>query len=944
MRWVHKQRAWWCLAGISCAVSLWIGGHAFASANGSPVQLVPVTTEMVQPQLNPIRSTPLHPVHARLPSDRVVAPVGRLVGTAVFPTAVIAWKHFIAVLTNGPRPVQSVTLYRSETLRPVTALRVLGESAERISKKDKDAPNAHDKSPLIAALVHQSLYQGIARGPKDWLYVAGGVSDDVLALRLKQRRLTVARKYRLEWQRFPPDQYPYHYQGMHGSSSRRFYPDGICSGDKSKKWIYVTGLLSNSLARINVDTTQVRYVNAGPEPFECVLTDHGERVVVSDWGGAGVTVINAVRWKKVASIPLAAPEGPSFSKAGPHPTAMVSVPGTPYVWVALTNADEVVELDAMNMHIRARVSIRPYAGAAPGSQPDGLALNNDRLYVAAAGDNMVVVVSASRDKVLGFIPTGWYPTSLAATAHALYVVAGKGLGVGANTDRAWVPAMMNGLLQSIDISRARNPTAALTHLALASLRMDRVQRSRRKKENQFATSWLRKHIHHIVFILRENKTFDEDFGAYRKAGIWADPHLDLYDKRELPNLYALASRGALFVNFYANGEVTAAAHQWTTGAEESDYVQRTWPMYYSGRGMVSNPGWTDPLFRPGIGPRGRPKGNDPFAVYQNLKHLGEWSNPWISYPTRLYLFNDLLAHHVSFEDFGEFVSRSKVGSIATAMHAHLAVKYAGWDRMILDTDRAAVADHWIVAHKASLPAFTYIWLPDDHTAGSNPCYYSPDYYVANNDRATGEVISTLSRLPSWKHTLVFITEDDTQSGADHVNGLRTFLVMVGPWVRRGALVKRHYSQVDVVRTIEATFGLPALSQWDANAKVISGPWRDRPILTKFRSKPMRIRSTLNPGVCRNTWLRLRGAAGATGHRLTIKWLRSHQRTAPAYPPKLGEAYSPTTLLHVSGPEQMEQEWLSTKGKKAYARVERYLADWARRHDAPVSRYQANDSD
>jgi len=466
-----------------------------------------------------------------------------------------------------------------------------------------------------------------------------------------------------------------------------------------------------------------------------------------------------------------------------------------------------------------------------------------------------------------------------------------------------------------------------------------------------ATQFLRKHIHYVVFILRENKTFDEDLGDYKAAGAWADPQLDLYGPKELPNLYNLAHHNTLFVNFMADGEVTAQGHQWTTAASDSDFVQRTWPEYYSGRGLVPNPGWTQSLIPGGAtGTGGVPLGVDnPYAIYENLSVLGKWSNPWISYPQRLFLFNDLLNHKVSFEDFGEFVSRSQAGNISNAMKKHLATGFPGWDRMILDTYREKMAVNWLKAHPGvKFPHFIYIWLPDDHTAGRSSCYYTPNYYVANNDYATAKFIHFLSTTPEWKHMVVFLTEDDAQSGADHINAHRTFALAMGPWVKKGHLETNLYSQVNILKTTEAVFGLPSMSQWDQNASVFSGIWTDHPDFAQTKVLPIQVPVVVNAGKC-DKYTLMRREAGASGHYLhpnskCYAWFKAHQTEngAGLPPPSKNDAYTPTTLLKVPGPEQMKQEWIAAKGVKAWHKEMAYLKAYAKKQHASMAAYQAGE--
>ncbi|RZD14171.1 MAG: hypothetical protein EVJ47_08035 [Candidatus Acidulodesulfobacterium ferriphilum] len=353
-------------------------------------------------------------------------------------------------------------------------------------------------------------------------------------------------------------------------------------------------------------------------------------------------------------------------------------------------------------------------------------------------------------------------------------------------------------------------------------------------------------------------------------------------------------------------------------------------------------------------------------IYDSLKALKHWSNPWIAYPQNLYIFNDMLKHNVSFEDFGEFVSRNRIGDISAAMKKHIDLKSYGWDRFILDTARAKVFLNFAKKRikEGKFPQFVYIWLPDDHTAGQKPCYYTPDYYVANNDYATGEIINYLSRSPVWKNTLVFITEDDAQSGADHINAHRTFALMIGPYVKKGAIIARRYSQINILRTIETIFKLPPMSQWDANAAVIRNGFTDKPDMTPYNIMPMRVKPALNPGICRNRVDKIRRKIGKKGEweiplktgsktsngvknvvrRTGVKDGLQPKSSSNAdaningnagIPIPKNEQYIPVSLFKVPGPEQFKQEWVASKGLKSYKKVMRYIKDMAKKRHSPV---------
>ena len=912
---------------------------------------------------------------ATLPTGRKISPVGTINGTPNFPTMIAAQGPDIAVLANGATPFQTITLYNGQSLSRLARLAAFPQAAPRKPRvratpggsgialnprhtgaagvvyipKDPAAIKIVDAKATLAAesnphpvqstlFSHSDLFQGLAAGPGGIFYATGGASDSVLAMRMADGHLQVVRQYTLQWQPFPKDQYPYQYQGDH-QKKYLFYPDSVVAGP-SDHHLYVTGMLSNSLARINLATGKTDYVNAGPYPFAVILTDQGKRLVVSDWGGNGVTIVNRASFHVIGHIATGPAEGPATAAAGVHPTALAAVPDSPDVFVADANVDKVVEVNTETLRPVQVINDSPYADAPPGSYPDGLAVADGKFFVANAGNNDVAVYDVHTGKRLGLIPTAWYPTAVTIADGALYVTCAKGLGSGPNPQWQYIGNMMHGVLQKVNLSEIPTHLAQWTQESLHNDGFTPAQRTARHTQDVQTTAFLKKHIRYVVFILRENKTFDEDLGGYKAAGKWADPHFDLYSQKELPNLYNLARHYALFVNFMADGEVTAQGHQWVDGASDSDVLQRLWPEYYSNRGLRWNAIPND-ASASSLQPNA-PGAHNPYHYYEKL---GDFTNPWISYPERLYLFNDLLQHHVSFEDFGEDITRVRDGVIRSALKSHVAKSYPSWDRMILDTHRARLAIDWLKRHPGvKFPHFVYIWLPDDHTAGLAPCYYTPNYFVANNDYATAKFIHYLSTTPEWKHMVVFLTEDDAQSGADHINAHRTFALAMSPWIKKGVLETHLYSQVNIVKTIEATLGLPPMSQWDQNAAVLSGIWTGHPDFAPTPSvSPIRVPVAFNPGKCSDRLL-LRREAGAAGHILTPAWLKVH--TGPhgrhLAPVSTANAYTPTSLLKVSGPEQLKQEWIASKGVKSYDRFMAYLHHYAQIHGATIASYEANE--
>jgi YVTN family beta-propeller protein len=898
-------------------------------ANAGPVQKPNATPN--HPGLAPAAPVLITPQNQAayshiLPTGRLVAPVGLITGTPNFPTGIAVASNLVAVLSNGATAAQTITFYDLKTL-----VRVGQVSGVRpgVNKMPADAG---------AVVKGQNFFQGLIAA-HGIFYAAGGASNDVLAISLANGTPTVIHRYTLTAQPFPHSQYPYVYQGMRSKKPRHFYPAALAA---QGHYLYVAGLLANNVARINLTKGTTRYLNVGPYPNALALADHGHVLAVSLWGANAVTLIDTAHFSHLGRVQI----GPTLTaqsiEAGLHPIALAARQSTPHLYVALANADAVVEINTATRQVMRRIDLRPYAGAAVGTEPDGLALTGTRLFVANAGNDDVATLDTKTGAVRGLTPTGWYPTALAATPHALLVLSGKGVGAGPNLHGQWVGTMIHGLLERIPRDRSLSTRNAETIAALTNNGFAPAQRARLAARNAALAKSLRGKIRTVVLILRENKTFDEEFGKYPGLGHWADPKLDLYGAAQLPNLYAMAHDGALFTDFDADGEVTAQGHQWTTAAADSDFVQRSWGQYYSNRGLQGNPGWTQPLLAAAT----NHDNDNPYSDVTDLSKLKRpATNPWISYPNGRFLFDDLARHHIAFENFGEFIARDRAGAVRPDIHAASELRYPEWDRMILDTTRAGIAVRWIKAHQNDLPHFIYVYLPDDHTAGRNPCYYTPDYFVANNDHATGEILASLSHTKAWAHMAVFVTEDDAQSGADHIDAHRTFLTAYGPWIKRGALITKPYSQVDVMRTIEAITRVPPMSQWDQNAKIISGIWSARPDLAPFITQPYRTAMAINPGQCALTRT-LRRKAGAVGKLLTPDFaaaMAKHAMIRNGASNPDAQLYTPTTLLKVSGPEQMRQEWIASKGAASYRRVMAYLAHHAAARRAPLSAFQGQDN-
>ncbi|RZD17276.1 MAG: hypothetical protein EVJ46_03340 [Candidatus Acididesulfobacter guangdongensis] len=250
-----------------------------------------------------------------LPTGRFISPVGKITATQNFPTNVKVYKNYIIIVSNPSKKIQKLTLYNRKNLKPIAILEAFegrnnveynGPIIEFAQPSDlKKYPEYNTSSELFSSnitipyskipttvITHQSFFQGLTVSKNGTMYAAGGVTGNVLAVKYIKGRLKALKSYHLKWQSFPKNQYPYQYQGHQNIRPYLFYPDYVTLS-KNQKSIYATGLLSNSIAKINLKTGVVKYANAGPYPFAVSLADNGKRIIVSDWGGDDVRVFTS---------------------------------------------------------------------------------------------------------------------------------------------------------------------------------------------------------------------------------------------------------------------------------------------------------------------------------------------------------------------------------------------------------------------------------------------------------------------------------------------------------------------------------------------------------------------------------------------------------------------------------------------------------------------------
>jgi DNA-binding beta-propeller fold protein YncE len=578
------------------------------------------------------------------------------------------------------------------------------------------------------------------------------------------------------------------------------------------------------------------------------------------------------------------------SVGGSSPGAVVA--GRERVFVSNATQDSITIVNARSNQLEKTILLEPAAAVKGlrGVLPFGMALSPDekRLYVACSGINAVAVLDARKGQVLGYFPTAWFPARLAVSPNGktLYLANAKGFGAGPNggpnfqegPEGDYIGDITHGFVSIVSIPEGRVLKQMIARVLQNNGFLSATQTAPRRAEfpvplpEQPSTK-----IHHVVFIVRENRTFDEVFGDLRIAGAtvqgepsiarWGENALvkekgetaEVEGARVTPNAHALARRFAISDNFYVDSDVSVDGHHWLVGNYPNEVVESAWPAAYGGKlDFVPDSDVPGRLgFRPG--------------------------NPWPeSYLEAGSLWEHLARHHISFRNYGEGVevpgSKDGPGLLPTGLRYAVNIpmpevlfentsrSYATFNTNIPDQYRFGQFQREFELRYASgkepLPQFLYIWLPNDHTAKPRPedGYYYRASYVADNDLALGKLVALFSHSPFWKDMAIFVTEDDAQDGRDHVDAHRSLLLVISPYARRG-VSHVHNSTAGILKTFDLVFGLPYLNQYDATDTDLSDMFAGAPDFTPFEALPSDTR-IFDPAKIREPGLEMQARPGA----------------------------------------------------------------------------------
>jgi DNA-binding beta-propeller fold protein YncE len=659
----------------------------------------------------------------------------------------------------------------------------------------------------------------------------------------------------------------------------------------------------------------------GTFPIALAVTKDESRAFVALWNASEIVSLDLAKGTVGEKLPLLKPTSPIAP--GTHPCALEIAPDGKTLYVALANRDAVaaVNIGSGSLMVKGYFDTKLPGQSYFGAEPEALALNADgsRLYVADSASDAVAVIdttrltarTASKGMVapIGFVPTEWMPMSMAlipsSAGGMLYVATAKGHGTGPNgepmhmtdpvtgktTERrsTYIGTLLYGSLATLDVTSLEKDLPRWTDVVMESNRMKAAA-----EKITFAGGASDK-IKHVIYIIKENRTYDQILGDLEKDGKPVgngEPKLTMYGESTTPNEHKLALQFGVLDNFYDSGEVSGDGHVWSTAGIGTDYLEKTWQQSY----------------------RGGQRTYDFEGVVANGSPLLE-KIPDVNEPMSGYLWGNLAAHGKSYYHFGEFIAtvfctdQKKAAAVnpqagpmlpgdncaRTAvkpgealpdawgggvnkwpwaiplmasnvamkpqLEGHFAPEAPDFNLMVPDQVRVDIfkrhLDGWIKDReqgKDTMPNFVLLRMGNDHTAGTRPGGPTPKASVADNDLAVGRTVEFISHSPYWDDTAFFILEDDAQDGGDHVDAHRSIALVISkyaphPTYGKAFVDSRFYSTVSVIRTMETLLGLPPMNNNDALSSLIStlftGPGDQTPYVADTSNRDNNLIYTAN---------------------------------------------------------------------------------------------------
>jgi YVTN family beta-propeller protein len=666
--------------------------------------------------------------------------------------------------------------------------------------------DAKKETVLHSEVIAKSWYGLKFSADEKFLYASGGNDNRIMQYAITDKKLVLKDSIKLG------EKWPV-----------KISPAGL-DIDDARKLLYVVTREDNTLYIVDLTTKKtVQRIPLTAEAYTCLLSPDKTELYISLWGGDRLLVFNTNSKTITDSIAV-----------GDNPNEICLTKNGKYLYVANANDNSVSVIDVMQRKVIETFNTALYANAPNGSTTNGLALsaNEKTLYIANADNNCLAVFDVNKPAASsskGFIPTGWYPTSVKVIGRKIYVANGKGFSSlpnpgGPNPVKKrqevnfqqgdhqkpaaveYIAGLFKGTLSIID-----EPSEKQMSL-FSKMVYDNTPYNKEKElqsQGEAGNPIPMKvgdpsPIKYVFYVIKENRTYDQVLGDMPEGN--GDSKLVLFGEKHTPNQHALARQFVLLDNFYVDGEVSADGHNWTMGAYATDYLEKTWPTTYGGRGGTYSA-----------------EGNR--AIANNKKG---------------FIWDHCKRANVSFRTYGEFADNQKPN--IPVLKGHYCASYTGWDMSTRDTTRFYQwkKDFDSLLAINQLPRFNSVRFGNDHTEGLRKGKPTPYAHVADNDLAVGMFVEYLSKSAIWNECAIFIIEDDAQNGADHVDAHRSTAYVAGGLVKRRFVDHTMYSTTSMLRTIELILGIAPMSQYDAAATPMWRCFSNTPNSTPFIALPANI--------------------------------------------------------------------------------------------------------
>ena len=601
-------------------------------------------------------------------------------------------------------------------------------------------------------------------------------------------------------------------------------------------------------------------------PLSIAALGNGSRAYVASQRDGAVYALNTTD-----------PHAPSLADTiptGSHPDALLLNASQNRLFVANGHSDTVSVINTANDKVIATLLLRPdrLQGIA-GATPTGLALSQDEktLYVTLGDMNAVAVVEIEDGdlELAGYIPVGWYPTGVVRSGSNLLVTNAKGTrsrypdpayhqGV-FEEDPDYIQNLIEGQVSFLAIP-SHNQLEKDTQLVLANndVRGDDDDSQGEDRQGLASLGLRAGGIKHVIYIVKENRTYDQVLGDLPQGN--GDASLVLFGNDVTPNQHALAERFVLLDNFYVCGEVSGDGWPWSTQGMANEYVIKNVPYFYSDRGRNYDFEGQNNNYLTGGFPATNPDG----GLLSNTFPNGAPPVPDVAQAPGGHIWDIVRAAKLSYRNYGFYYSfgvssgattvipdnypastglqppghdlsgisdfdyrrydndypDSEAPSIFGCLYAR--TKYGKYDMPSRFSEWKREFQEMLLKDPSgkAVPAFMTVRFNHDHTQGAAPGKFTPKAEVADNDFAVGQLVETISKSPIWKSTAIFVIEDDAQDGPDHVDAHRSPCYVISPWIEAHSVDHNFYNTDSVLRTIEMLLGLRPMSQYDAIARPI----------------------------------------------------------------------------------------------------------------------------